>query len=158
MMKRNTKNFVRLVICCLFMIILSGCDFPEKSDPFTYSFRQSQENIVKVEICEYKGRPEGLNPLVKLTDLESDSILAEIQAVECYKIFLGDGEPRDYGGIAVAITYLDGEIEIIGLRNVGYITANGRGMMERYQFQMEGIRAVIGKYVDLDAYFAQKEA
>ena len=65
---------------------------------------------------------------------------------------------RDYGGVAVAITYLDGEIELIGLRNIGYIKPDKREGLTTYRFQLEDIRAVIGKYVDLDAYFEQKKA
>ena len=109
MAKRNANMIAALVICCcLFAMLLTGCIFWFESEPVDYSFRQDRGSIEKVEICEYRGQPSNLVPIIKLTENEIDSILTEIKAVDCYTILIAFDPIVDYGGIAVAITYADG--------------------------------------------------
>ena len=161
MTRKYADNIAKIVIyCCLFAMILTGCRFWFEPVPFTYSFCQARENIVKVEICGYNvPKPAGVDrliPLVEFKDSEIDTVLTEIQAVVCYEVFLAD-DPRTYGFLLIAITYLDGEIEMIGLGNVGYITPAGEEYLQHYKFH-DDIYDVFRKYIDVETYADQKAA
>ena len=55
---------------------------------------------------------------------------------------------KDYGDVVICITYYDGEKEVIGITNIGYISPDGKWHLTKEYFDIEDIRGVINKYVD----------
>ena len=131
-----------LVLLCL---VMTGC----KRETFSYSLRQDQSNIDKVEICTYDHDAGMRSVLVELSDRDSNELLSAISSLECHKSF--PLEPiLSYGDIVICITYFDGEVEMIGIYNIGWITPDGDLNTTLYYFNIQDIRKLIAQYVDPD--------
>ena len=122
---------------------MTGC----KKTVSTYSFRQPQSNVSRVEICTYNHNADEITPLVQLSKEDADALLAELSSLECYEFFPLD-TILSYGDIIISIAYLDGEVEVIGLYNIGWISPGGKLNTTRFYFDIEEIRNIIARYVD----------
>ena len=145
-------------ICALLLIIvilgsLTGCS----SEPFQYTFRQERNNVEKIEICAFDySHGKTIEPLISLTDDDIDAILSDLSSLECWKLS-GLDSPRGYGKIIICIHYLDGEIEVIGTTNIGWITPDGNWHLTMNVFIYPEIKALLLKYVDADVLGAVSE-
>ena len=137
-----------IVIAVVVLMLLSGCE----NESFTHEFRQDQANIKQVEICAYEHAYEYidrvLTPIVKLSDEDSNALLNDIRALDCYEYVFPYDTPKDYGDVVICITYYDGEKEIIGLTNIGYILPNGEWRSTKEYFKWGEIRGVVNKYIN----------
>lgn len=136
-----------ICIICLFLLcltVLFGC-----SKTFSYSFRKARSQIATVEICAYDRTADQWDVLVQLTQEQVNEILADIQALQCHKSFQLD-PILSYGDVAIFFTYQNGEQEIIGIYNTGWITPEGKKATTSCYFEINDICAVIAKYVDRD--------
>ena len=132
-----------IVIAVVVLVLLSGCE----NESFTHEFRQEQANIKQVEICAYERVDRVLTPIIKLSNDDINALLNDIRALDCHEFFPLD-TPRNYGDVVICITYYDGEKEVIGITNIGYISPDGKWHLTKEYFDIEDIRGVINKYVD----------
>lgn len=142
---------VILVVLPILNLVLTICD-PSFDEPFSYTFRQERNNVEKVEICSYQhvyNRREGGTriPLVSLSNEEIDKLWSDIPTLECKEFFPLD-PILDYGDILIAITYCNGEVELIGVTNIGWISPDGDLTTSTYCFGIEEICAIISQYAD----------
>ena len=141
-------KFRRMIGSILLLVILlltvSGC----KQYKGPYTFRQYQSNIEKIEICSYDSSNKTATPIVQLTDSEAKQLMQKLSAMECFDYT--SGGQREYGEAIICIYYLDGEIEIIGLRNTGWIAPNGEHELSGYAFHWGEIKEVILNLVGED--------
>ena len=150
MMTANKKkpSKMTVIIYVVVLMLLSGCE----NKSFTHEFRQDQANIKQVEICSYehayKYIDRVLTPIVKLSDEDSNALLNDIRALDCHEDSFPLDTPRTYGDVVICITYYDGETEVIGITNIGYISPDGKWHLTKEYFDIEDIRSVINKYVD----------
>ena len=134
-----------LLLIVLFALALTGCGYDK---PYYHQFRQPRENVEKVEICtfdEYK--IEIIEPIAKLSDTEIDSFLNDISLLEGYKFAMFD-PILSYGDLAIVISYTNGEKEIIGLTNIGFLSPDGELTTSSYSYHFEDIIDIMVKYVD----------
>lgn len=122
-----------------------------KPETFTYTFRQERQNMEKVEICaythEYDGDGGSREPLLVLPESEIDALWTDILALDCHEFILLDSI-LSYGSLVITITYINGEIEMIGIYNIGWISADGTLTTTLQRFGITEICAIIIKYAD----------
>ena len=140
-------NLLKRISTALLMITvmtsITGC----QDEPIPYAFRQDKSNIEKVEICTHdfkNGRK--VEPLVTFSGSDADEILADISTLECY--WLGFDASREFGEIIICITYFDGEVEVIGTTNNGWIEPDGDWNVARHCCRSSDLRLFLRKYVD----------
>ena len=138
------KTLYAIVIAVVVLMLLSGCE----NKSFTHEFRQDQANIKQVEICAYERVDRVLTPIIKLSNDDINALLNDIRALDCYEYVFPYDTPRNYGDVVICITYYDGEKEIIGTTNIGYILPNGEWRSTKEYFKWGEIRGVVNKYVD----------
>lgn len=140
----KSRNFWKLLLTLVIMLtVLTGC-FLDKT--FTYSFRQDRSNIEKVEICAfdyYNGKE--ITPITQMRGESVDILLAELSVLKCYLVTPFD-PTITFGDKVICITYLNGEVEVIGKYNVGWISDDGKWHYSRYCFESRGINAIIERY------------
>ena len=136
------KTLYAIVIAVVVLMLLSGCE----NKSFTHEFRQEQANIKQVEICAYEHVDRVLTPIIKLSNDDINALLNDIRALDCHEFFPLD-TPRNYGDVVICITYYDGEKEVIGITNIGYISPDGKWHLTKEYFDIEDIRGVINKYI-----------
>ena len=141
--------FVGLIVAVLISFVLLSSCADSTDSTYTYSFRQDQSNIEKVEVCAYDSYHDTITPLAELNEQDADALLAEISALPCYKSGFIDF-PVSYGEVVISITYFDSEIELIGLTNIGWIKSNGVHCLSRYFFDRRDVCNLILKYVDAE--------
>ena len=122
--KGDTMKFNKIILILIIAIILSftGCFF---NDEHKYTFAQSSDNIVSVEIrkLEYGQSyttPEKTRIIKTLNEDEATTLLRDISEAEFGEAW-GDGIGASYGDIVVYITYSDGICEVIGYSNCAII-------------------------------------
>lgn len=143
----------KVVWACLLLFLLqlalASCNYQPHLQPDTYSFRQARTNIERIEICKYDHNTDTRTPLVELPQTDMDSLLDDIASLEMHQFFPLD-PILSYGDIVIAISYLDGESEIIGITNIGWSTVGGKLHTTNNRFAIKDICAVISKYVDAE--------
>ena len=137
------KTLYAIVIAVVVLVLLSGCE----NESFTHEFRQDQANIKQVEICAYEHVGRVLTPIVKLSNDDINALLNDIRALDCHEVSFPLDTPRTYGDVVICITYYDGETEVIGITNIGYISPDGKWHLTKEYFDIEDIRGVINKYI-----------
>ena len=115
---------------------------------YDFSFEQSVDHIEKVEICRYDDNSQSTTTIAVLSKTDADSLLTEIDAMECRRYF-GDGT-MDYGEVVIYITYADQTAEVIGLHNVAKVDKDGDWHIGVEYFNAQQICALIMKYVDAE--------
>lgn len=146
----KVKQICVVFLTLVVLVSMMGC---VSSDPFQYQFRQDRGQIEKVEICAYYHNEKIIEPLVSLTEDKIDAILSDLSSLECWERGRLDS-PRDYGSIIICIRYLDGEIEIIGTSNNGWITPEGDWDLAMTVFRFPDLREVLLKYADAETLAA----
>ena len=136
------KTLYAIVIAVVVLMLLSGCE----NESFTHEFRQDQANIKQVEICAYERVDRVLTPIIKLSNDDINALLNDIRALDCHEFFPLD-TPRNYGDVVICITYYDGEKEVIGITNIGYISPDGKWHLTKEWFDIKDIYGVINKYI-----------
>jgi hypothetical protein len=128
----------------ILMTTITGCSFLNKT--FSYRFRQDRSNIEKVEICAYDHDSGKWTPITQLQDEHVDALLAELSALEC-GVYLPLDTILSYGDKVILITYSDGEVEMIGKYNIGWLSFEGELHSTNYYFvDLLEIREIIERY------------
>lgn len=137
------KRFFAVLLAIFSVVLLiTGC----QKQYVDYSLRQDRENVVKIEICSYEDATRTRTPIVELSEDDSQQLLTEFSNMTCMKYFPGD-HPRDYGIVLFCIYYADGEIEVIGESNIGWISSDGTWNLTDYTFDYAEMKKVIQHYV-----------
>ena len=126
-MKSRIIGIVILVAC-----ILSGCFFVTKGP---YTFRQEFDQIVKIEILEREQGADEYDParvkVLKTLDItEHRAFIDDLMKVEGSRVGLNSAS--GFGKHIIRITYRNGEIELIGVYNNGYVSVDGRLHVDCY--------------------------
>lgn len=137
-MKRN-KRILCIFLCVILLLAVEGCFYEGP-----YPFRQDAHNIEKVEIYENDYQTKTL--IVQLEESEGLKLVSEIATMTVRTA--GPNHISDYGRLIIHITYEDGEVEMIGLHNIGFVTAEGRKGLTNYYFDDKSVYDLIAKYVD----------
>ena len=85
-----------------------------------------------------------------ITDLEAEdgkALTNELATMKCGKYWPGD-HYRRYGPLMITLTYTDGEIELIGTHNIGWITPDGVQCQSNYYFDEKEVYDLICRFVD----------
>ena len=150
------KTLIYIVVVSLVTALLSGCDFYE-TRPAKFEFLQSRENVEKVEICtnsEAYGWIEGkhVNSLETIAELPPEEIdefwnaLLEIAAVDVLRNTTGDM----CGDLLFAISYANGQKELISFYSIGVVNADGT--FEEYRLlaveDSKALAQLFAKYAD----------
>ena len=140
------RCFLSISTFVLLLFTLSGCQ--QYKGPYT--FRQDKSNIVKIEVCTFDTyHRKVIAPVVQLTDSEAEQVMLKLSDMECFQYFPMD-TPNDYGQAVICIHYLDGEIEIIGICNTGWITPEGKKTTSLYSFDWVEMQELILSLVGED--------
>ena len=122
-----------VILLMLLSLLLTGCFFSTKA---TYTFRQSFDQIEKIEILkkEYDSiRIDTPMNVIKELNPEEWQIIVD-------KLLSADGSIRrwepgtGFGFYIIRISYKNGEAEMIGAYNNGYILPNGKIIQDFYVF------------------------
>lgn len=140
------KRFACLIWCLIMSLILVGCTFYE--GPYTF-FRQEQGNVKTIEICAYDSNTHTRTVVSTLSEDQELPFMADLALIHCKQYFLGD-HSRAYGTFQICITYADGELELIGPYNIGYVTVYGaESLTNYYPASEQQLRDLVAKYVDV---------
>ena len=143
-------TIIKFTVCLLAIVLsvsaIAGCS--QYKGPYTF-WRQDKSNIEKIEICSYDWKTKTRTSLAELSDAEAEEIMSELSEIEFVEWFVPP--PSDFGPHIICITYLDGEIEVIGSICTGYISPDGSEKLTYYGIAEESgsFYDLIGKYVDL---------
>ena len=141
------KRIIAAILLSINFLAVSGCG----TRVFHYEIRQDRNRIEKVEICSFDYYNNcTIEPLVSLSENEIDMFLSDISSMECYDTPFVIDPILDYGDIIACITYSDGEVEVIGPYNIGYIAPNGELATTTYNFDKLEIRSLFLKFIDAD--------
>lgn len=142
----KAKRTCALLLMFVVLVSMTGCE----TKSFQYIFRQDRSNVENVEICAFDFYHEKvIEPLISLTGDDIDAILSDLSSLECWE-YSGLDSPRGYGDILICINYWDGEIEVIGTMNIGWITPNGDWHLTMNFFRFNDLQGILLKYVDAD--------
>ena len=134
------------VLFCVVMLALTGC-YPTIKEP--YIFRQSVDQIDSIEIAIKERYDPDLTeaPVVlKILDRqEHQEIIDELSNAEGNVVLSPPG--RGIGVYIIQIIYKDGEIEMIGEYNNGYITPEGEVCQESYCFNSKQFYKIISRFI-----------
>ena len=144
-----TKRTVVLIII-LISAILYGCSVPLDLE---YSYRQSADQITSIEILrkEYDSvrTDTPMNVLKVFDPSEFQMVLDGLGNVPITRRLNPPG--TGFGLYIIRITYQNGEADLIGNYNTGYITTDGQLYQESYFFHTEPyydlISALLGEEI-----------
>lgn len=108
-------------------------------------WRQDSSNIEKVEICAYHWQTHTRTVMYELSDAEQEEIISELR--ECTFRSTSLPPPSDFGQYIICLVYYDGEIDVVGLYESGYISPDGSE--HRTGYVVEDFDIIVEKYVDL---------
>lgn len=134
-----------ILILISFLLTISGCELYKGP----YTFRQDKSNVEKIEVCSYERNSGTMTSLVRISDDQIDVLLGKLSRMECSEYVMGN-VPRQYGDAVIGIYYLNGEIELIGITNIGWITPDGERNLTRYSFDWNEMRELILSLVGED--------
>lgn len=134
-----------ICISLLLVCILSGCFFRDRVTP--YEFRQNFDQIVSIEILKKEYDSVSTDtPTYNIHTVELAEHRAFIDGllqIEGGRAMLEPG--TGFGMYIICITYKDGEKEMIGNYNNGYITPKGDLYQDTYRFDAEAYYAFLSK-------------
>jgi hypothetical protein len=135
-----------LLLIALLGFMLNGCIFNHKTP---YEFRQEFDQIACIEILkkQYDSiRTDTPMDVIKTIDPTEHRALIDA-LLETDGSRVGLDPPTGFGMYIIRITYLDGEMEMIGNYSNGYITPDGKLHEDIYCFDREQYYAVISDYL-----------
>ena len=138
------KGAVIIAFVSIFLSMsLIGCN----SKSFSYEFIQDQANIATVAISTLDYESKKMETLITLSEENIGVLINDVKSLKCRE-FMPIDPLLSYGDVVICITYYNGEIEVIGITNIGYIDLDGNWITTRKYFNIKDICAVISKFVD----------
>ena len=123
---KKYRVFLSLILSATMLFLLCGCN--QYKGPYVF-WRQSRENIQKVEICTYEDNVQTV--IFELPADEVDTFLDEVSNLE-YLQLIGDHGITGIGEISVLVTYINGEKELISNAYIGCFSQDGKFHPDRY--------------------------
>ena len=134
------------VLALAIIIILSGCYPTVKKQ---YEFRQGVDQIEKIEIAlkeEYDLNLKEKAKILKTLNVEEhQAIVDALWATEGNEVL--SPPSRGIGSYIIQITYKNGEVELIGSYNNGYITPEGKVVQQGYKFDYDRYFEIISQFL-----------
>lgn len=137
------KHIASILILAMLMVVFVGCENKE----YFYDFRQDLENVEKVSIFSNDPETDTRTLIVDLEEPDAKELTSILATMKCGKYFPGD-HIREYGHLLIALTYTNGEIELIGFYNTGWITPDGVEYLSSYYFDEKEVYDLICRFVD----------
>ena len=138
-------------VSLLFVFLVSGCNFLVMEGQ--YQFRQPFDQIASIEILkkEYDSISTDvpMDVLCILSTEEQREIMDMI--AEADGAYVLEGAGSGFGIYIIRITYHNGEVELIGEYNNGYITPEGKIIQDCYTFDTEQFYSIISIYLKTEA-------
>lgn len=139
-----------LSILLMSILVFSGCFF-NTAEP--YQFRQGLDQITTIEILRKEYDSTNTDTPMNVIHTVDSSVhmdfVDDLLKIEGGRIGLDPG--TGFGMYIIRITYKDGEIEMIGNYNNGYITPDGKLHQDIYAFDAKQFYAflsdVLGKEI-----------
>lgn len=138
-----------LLLCLFVMLALTGCMFYKEE---SYTFRQSFDQITSIEILKRGEFVENTTmanrPMSIMKTLDETEYQDMIDA-----ILSADGgrngliSTTTCGSHIIRITYKDGEVEMLGCYNNGYVSVDGTWRPDCYTFDKEEFYAIISGFL-----------
>lgn len=131
----------------LILVLTSGCSFVSDCP---YEFRQDFDQIKKIEIVkkEYDSiRTDTPIQLIKVLD-ESEHQAMIDAILDADGSYVGLEPGTGFGLYIIRIYYQNGEIELLGQYNNGYISPDGEIHQDIYAFDREDFNAIISEFLD----------
>ena len=133
-----------LILLCVLLCMLGSCVYSCTAPPRSYQFLHDVSSVEKIEICKKtvkNGRDSDPVEVLLTIDKEDHAkVFADIQSLPCWKHV---GDPLSGIGVyQFRIYYNTGEIEIIGMANNVYVSADGRWRSSMSKFD-EGFKELI---------------
>lgn len=126
-----------ILIIALVSVILAGFSL---DGIIEYSYRQSADQIESIEILRYV-RNDSVQvgaPMYVVKTFKPDEFQMVLDGLNYLPVMNTLRSPgRGFGVYVICITYKNGEADILGDCNTGYITADGEVHQERYFVKRE---------------------
>lgn len=144
-------KYRNICICVLLLCMLSGCFLRDRTTP--YEFRQEFDQIASIEILRKETdsvlTDTPTHIIYTLNEADYKSFLDRLMEIEGG--YAGSEPGTGFGMYMIRITYQDGEMEMIGNYNNGYITPSGEVHQDVYRFDANQYYAflsdVLGKEI-----------
>ena len=146
--KKTFIELISFIIIITLLLSFASCFFDVYRGPYIF-WRQDRSNIEKIEVYTYQFLTSERTLIAELPKEATDEIIDEISTYQCSETF-GDF-PREYTKIMLCITYSNGEIELLSLINIGYITPKGEQYITNYIWDLsaeQSLYNLICRYVD----------
>ena len=137
------KCIILVLFFALIIAMIPGCG---SGDDY-YAFRQDLEHVEKVSVFSYDPETDTRTLIVDLEEPDAKELTSILATMKCGKYFPGD-HIREYGHLLIALTYTNGEIELIGFYNTGWITPDGVEYLSNYYFDEKEVYDLICRFVD----------
>lgn len=133
------KKCVFVLLVFAMIISLSGCFFQLFQTEMPYAFRQSADQITAIEIIRKQyDSISAETPMYVLKTFEENEYQTVLDGINSVPGGRNGLEPgRGIGLYIIRITYADGEIELLGDYNNGYISTDGKIHQDCYAFYTE---------------------
>lgn len=133
-----------IIILCMF--IFTGCFNQEYEQ---YEFRQDFDQIVKIEIVQKEyDSILSTTPTFIVKVLEENEHQAMIDAILSTKGFRKTWEPNTGLGMhIIKIYYQNGEVELLGMYNNGYVSPDGETHEDNYAFDKEEFLSLLSEWL-----------
>ncbi len=147
----KAKLFLPVLMCAL---LLCGCFSANQK----YEFRQDFEQIATIEILKKEYDSIDINtPMNVIKTIDPQQHRAMIDALVKAKSAPMLAPPSTGVGMyIIRITYLDGEIELLGDYNIAYISPDGELYQDRFFFYRDDFYAVISEFLGEETYWPPK--
>ena len=130
------KKCIIFLIVGLLLCSLNGCLSQTEK---VYTYRQSADQIVSIEILRKEFDSDTITtPLYILKSFESSEFQMVLDGLANIPVSFRLNPPATGVGMyIIRITYKNGETDLIGDYNTGYMTADGEIFEERWFFKTE---------------------
>ena len=119
------KRLLIIIITIVLITSLTGC----MVRTYTYELMHDVSKIDKIELLKNddatKLKDFSFTVLHTLNDDEVERFVEKLSAIDCYKYF--NDPAGNFGELTIRIYYDNGDIEMIGIMNNGYIE-NGKAL------------------------------
>ena len=136
-------------LLALLTLLLCGCSAG------IYELSNSPEMIVKIELYSNSSEPgtytrqENITFIRQLDEDEIDRFVQEISALE---MIMTNPPARSYGRYIAAITYSNGDVDIVSDHVIEYVPAGKQpGQVSGHTFSGDAFENVFQKYADLQS-------
>jgi hypothetical protein len=136
-----------IALLVLVAIMLSGCFLRLFNTEEPYEFRQEFDQIVSIEILriDYSYSTNSTNVIKVIDPSMHQAVIDGLLEIPGGRVVLDP--PSDLGVYIFRIRYQDGECELIGNSNNGFVTPGGEMHEKNYVFQDEPFYELLSRFL-----------